>query len=349
MGDDTVMRIGIRADANEMVATGHVMRCLAIADALKKMGGEPIFISADTFPQTLIEQEGYGFIPLGADWRQMESEIAKLWQVIKEYGIKALLIDSYYVTRAYFEKLHGLAKIMYVDDLGQDIYNVDAVVCYANYHKGLLLREKYPPEVKLLLGMDYAPLRSAFSNLPPKEISSEIKELIVLSGGTDKYNFLWDFSKKILESPLFGTLDTIHILCGKYYDRYDELLQEFKGIAKFQFHRATGHVERYMLSADVAVSAAGVASYELCAVGTPAVTYIIADNQRKNAESFYEDGVMEYAGDLRCDPVLEKVIELLQGRYQDMGYRKKVSEAMRKKVDGKGAGRIAREICGMLG
>ncbi len=348
MGDDQVMRIGIRADANEMIATGHVMRCLAIADALRNIGEEPLFISADDFSQAMIKQKGYEFVSLKSDWKYPECEIEKLEQVINKYDIGILLVDSYYVTVSYFEKIHGLAKIMYIDDLGQDVYNVDAVVCYANYYKDFSLKEKYPPKVKLLQGTEYTPLRNVFSNLPPKKISSGMRELIVLSGGTDNYNFLWGFSKRILKSPLFDALETIHIICGKYYDKYDELIQEFKEIAKFQFHKAVDHIETYMLSADVAISAAGVSSYELCAVGTPTILYTMADNQRRNAESFYKDEIMEYVGDLRDESVLDRIIELLQEKYQDMEYRKKVSEIMRKKVDGKGAQRIAKKICGML-
>lgn len=348
MGDDRVMRVCIRADANEMIATGHVMRCLAIADALRNIGEEPLFISADDFSQAMIKQKGYEFVSLESDWQHPECEIEKLKQAIKKNGIGMLLVDSYYVTESYFEKLHGLTRIMYIDDLGQDVYNVDAVVCYANYYKDFSLKEKYPPKVKLLQGTDYTPLRNVFSNLPPKKISSRMRELIVLSGGTDNYNFLWGFSKRLLKSPLFDALESIHIICGKYYDKYDELMQEFKGVAKFQFHKAVDHIEKYMLSADAAISAAGVSSYELCAAGTPTILYTMADNQRRNAESFYREGLMEYVGDLRNGPVLDRIIELLQEKYQDMEYRKKVSEAMRKKADGKGAQRIAKKICGML-
>lgn len=348
MGDDNVMRIGIRADANEIVATGHVMRCLAIADELRKIGEEPVFISADNFSRAMLKQKGYEFVSLESDWKHMECEIGKLEQVISKYDIKALLVDSYYVSKLYFEKIHGLTKIMYIEDLGQDVYDVDAIVCYANYYKDLFLNEKYSSKVKLFQGTDYIPLRSRFFNLPSKRISSRIRKLIVLSGGIDNYNFLWNFSKKILGNSLFETLETIHVICGKYYDKYDELLQEFMGIGKFQFHRAVDHIEEYMLSADVAISAAGVTSYELCATGTPTIIYTMADNQKKNAKSFYEDGLMEYAGDLRCDPALDEIIELLQRKYQDFGYRKKISEIMKKKIDGKGAQRIAKEICGML-
>lgn len=339
------MRVGIRVDANEIVATGHVMRCLAIGEELKKIGQDPLFISADDVSRSQIEWKGYEFVSLGSDWKHMEEEVEKLRMVVDEHNIRILLVDSYYVSKIYFEKIHTFAKVIYIDDFGKDVYDVDAVVCYANYYKELGLEERYSSKVKLLLGTDYTPLCSRFSALPPKEISLELKKMLVLSGGTDPYDFLWYFSKRIVESSLYEALEEIHVICGRYYKKYDELLEEFAENLKFHFHKAVEDMEKYMQSADVAVTAAGVTSYELCAAGVPTITYVMADNQQKNAKSFHGEGIMECAGDLRYDAVLEGIIKLLDSKYRDFSYRNKVSEVMRKKVDGRGAWRIANEIC----
>lgn len=341
-------RIGIRVDVNETIATGHVMRCLAIAEELKKTGESPLFISADNFPRLLIEQKGYEFVSLESDWRHMEEETGRLQRAINKYHIGILLVDSYNVTKAYFEKIHTFTKVIYMEDLGKEVYDVDAVICYANYYKDLLLEERYPSEVKLLLGTKYTPLRSVFSNLLPKEISSELKRLLVLSGGTDPYDFLWKFSEAIAESRLYGILEEIDIICGKYYKRYDELTGKLAGNRKFRIYKAVEDIEKYMQSADMAITSAGVTSYELCAAGVPAITYVMADNQQKNAESFHKDGIMECAGDLRYEPVLKRIEELLDGKYRDYLYRENSSEAMMRKVDGKGAQRIAKEVCVIL-
>lgn len=340
-----MLRIGIRADVNEIVATGHVMRCLAIAEELKNLGQNLLFISANDFPRPLIEQKGFEFVSLQSDWEHMEKEIEQLRAVVDKYHIGLMLVDSYYVTKAYFEKIHSFTKAMYIDDLGKEVYDVDFAVCYANYYKDLELEDRYPASVKLFLGTRYTPLRKEFSNLPLKKISSEIKEVLVLSGGTDPYDFLWNFSQKLIESSLFETLETIRIICGKYYDKYEELTEKFAVIPKLHFHKAVKDIEKYMISADVAVTAAGVTTYELCAAGVPAITYTIADNQLGNAKSFQKDRIMEYAGDLRCDPVMERIIRLLDEKYRDFSYRNRVSKAMRQRVDGRGAERIAKNIC----
>lgn len=342
------MRIGIRVDVNKIVATGHIMRCLAIADALKKNGEHPLFILADNTFESLIEGRGYPFSFLKSDWQYMDGEVEKLQCVIERYRIEVLLIDSYFVTKQYLKKIHELTKTVYIDDLGKDIYEVDTIICYVNYYKKLLLEQKYSSKVQILQSVSYVPLRNVFSTLPQKNILSKLKKLVVLSGGTDSYNFLWNFAKKIMKHSLLERLEKVYIICGKYYDNYDKLRQEFIDVKQICFCKDVNDIEKYMLSADVAISAAGVTLYELCAVGIPTITYIMADNQYENAKSFCQEGLMEYAGDLRYDSVLDNIVELLQGKYQELEYRKKVSEAMRRKIDGKGAQRIANELCKML-
>lgn len=341
------MRIGIRVDANEAIATGHVMRCLAIAAELKKAGENPVFICADGFAGDLVKREGHEFVTLQSDWKDMDGEAEKLWEAVERHQIGLLLVDSYSVTQEYFKTIHAFTKTVYLDDLGKDVYDVDAVLCYANYYKNLALEERYSPNVRLLLGTGCAPLRGVFSDLSHKEISQDMKKLLVLSGGADPYDFLWEFSHKIAGSRIFKALEEVNVICGRYYGKFEELAERFVGNQKFRFHKAVDDIEKYMSAADAAISAAGVTTYELCAVGTPAITYTFADNQLENAKSFQEEGIMEYAGDLRYDSILDNIMTLLDGEYRDALYRKKMSERMKRKVDGKGAARVAKELCGM--
>ena len=222
------------------------------------------------------------------------------------------------------------------------------LICYANYYQKFELENRYSSNVKLLLGPKYSPLRTVFSKLPAKNIAPQIKELLILSGGTDHHGFLRDFSKQLWNSAIFEELEKIHVICGRYYNEYDKLISEFSGISKFYFYNAVENIEDYMLASDVAISSAGVVSYELCAAGTPTILYVIADNQMENARSFYEEGLMEYAGDLRFDLVSEKIIEILKEERLKIEYRERTSSIMRRKIDGKGAQRIAHEICHML-
>ena len=67
--------IWIRADANETMGSGHVMRCLSIAAALRKMGEKVCFLAADEKTVPLLEAGGQAYHVLHTDYTRMEEEL----------------------------------------------------------------------------------------------------------------------------------------------------------------------------------------------------------------------------------------------------------------------------------
>ena len=106
------------------------------------------------------------------------------------------------------------------------------------------------------------------------------------------------------------------------------------------FHVNEQNMSKLMRDCDVAVSAAGSTLYELCACGTPSVTYVLADNQIDAAEMFGRLKIMINAGDCRKnDDIASVIIESLLGMNESV--RSEMSAKMQSLVDGNGAMRIA--------
>lgn len=332
-------RIFIRTDMNKIIATGHVMRCLSIADALKENGKEPCFLLADEQAESLIQSRGYKSIVLHTIWNDMDSEIPALYSAINEYHITKILIDSYQVTQKYLTEVGKRVQIMYMDDLKLFYYPVNAVVCYANYWCKFYDGEN-DAYTFLLLGTKYAPLRKAFWNCKPKEITARADKLILLSGGTDPYDFLG----QMLMLLDLRRLEHIDVICGRYYPYYEMLLEKYKDNQNVCIYKAVSDIEIYMKKADIAVSAGGTTLYELCACGTPTISYSFADNQLDNVKQFASDGLIDYAGDLRYENVPKKVIKLIEQYQKNLELRKQRSQEMQKLVDGKGAIRLAQKL-----
>lgn len=166
---------GIRCDANSIIASGHMMRCLTIAKELVRLGESVTFFVADNESKSLYDAyvddlgASIDVVVLGTNWQDMEVELEVLIPELRKRNIDRLLVDSYKVTVPYFERLKEICPVVYLDDLNEDTYPVDMLINYSGYYKSLGYEEAYKNTCghqgqpsKLLLGLQYAPLREQF-------------------------------------------------------------------------------------------------------------------------------------------------------------------------------------------
>lgn len=327
--------IYIRTDMNDTIATGHVMRCLAIAEAARIHEEDTTFLLADAHAAGLLDKHGFPYIILHTRWDDMDSELPTIGQVIQEKQIGKMLVDSYQVTSNYLNGLTQMVKTLYIDDVNAFEYPVDALVCYANYGKTFYQNRDYQ-KTKLFLGSQYVPLRQNFSRCGKKRISSLAENLILLSGGTDKYNML----ERLLESLEKKRYKDIRVICGIYYPKYESMCEKYSMYSNIHIYKAVSDIEKHMEHADMAIAAGGTTLYELCALGVPTITYAVADNQLDNVRTFHKDGIIDYAGDVRTENVVENINFYLNLYYHDDKLRQEKSLRMQRMVDGKGAQRV---------
>ena len=86
--------IGIRVDANEKIAMGHLMRCLSIAKQLKTLKQDVLFIVSEEHSVQQVEEEGFRCICLYNSYREKNEELSRLLELIQQYRINKILIDS---------------------------------------------------------------------------------------------------------------------------------------------------------------------------------------------------------------------------------------------------------------
>lgn len=324
---------------NDVIATGHMMRCLAIADAAAELGTDTMFLLADEQAVEMIRQRGYQTIVLHSRWDDLDAELNTLRKVIAEYKMKTLLIDSYMVTHKYLQLLSEQIKTVYLDDLNAFVYPVHVLICYAVYWEKFCYPQNYR-KTRLLLGLSYTPLRKAFRSCGKKEIRAEAQNLLILSGGADRYHILQDLLPKIRREKYRH----IVVICGNYFRDYETLQKQYGSCGTISIYKSVPNIEDYMKQADLAVSAGGTTLYELCACGTPTISYSFADNQLENVRQFQQEGVIDYAGDARDMDISGTVNLLLEKYFGDPCLRRMRSEKMQALLDGLGAERIARTL-----
>ena len=331
-----------RVDMNKEIATGHMMRCLSIAEALKDNGDEAIFILADRNACGLLKEKGFDYRILHSRWDDLETELPAMTKLIKECNVESLVIDSYYATHEYLKKLTHLTETTYIDDLKRNDLCVNTVLAYSICAK----REDYEKAgnanempSKLLIGPSYAPLRKAFCDIPDKTIRLEIQNILILSGGADPYGTV----EKCIDTLVDLGQWEINAICGRYSELAGNLREKYLNTERIHIHGHVDGIEVLMQEADLCISAAGSTLYELCACGTPALSYTLADNQLDNAGSFSEKGIIPYLGDVRVDGIEDWLTTNIKVFYEYES-RKMYSGKMRNVVDGMGCSRIIKEI-----
>ena len=171
----------IRADANKSIGTGHIMRCLSIAEEFRRRGEAVTFITADNYSEEMIATKGFPVVCLHSIWNDLDRETESLVETIRTLHIEILLIDSYYVTDLYLRTIRKYTKVVYIDDVDSFIYPVDLLVNYNMYANDLDYEMRYRKagfDTQFALGCGYATLRTEFSNLH-KTVKEKVSDILV--------------------------------------------------------------------------------------------------------------------------------------------------------------------------
>lgn len=335
--------IFFRADANEQIATGHVMRCAAIAKELVEKGQEVCFLVADQVSGKVVENQGLPVIVLDKQWDDLHQEIPLMCELLKRHRPDWLMIDTYYVTPAYFRELHKWTRIAYIDDLKQFHFECDLLINYSVYASDMNYEDEYL-NAKLLLGCKYVPLRKAFRALSTHVIREDVQDILLLTGGSDTYHVALHFVNEVVKQQKKWMNVTFHIVCGRFNMDLSELEKIARQWGHLKIYPFVEHIETLMQKADIAISAGGSTLYELCVCGTPTITYSIADNQLRNVGKFAELGLMEYSGDVRKDFSYDRLLDKLRDLAKDKCARSRFSDRLIRTVDGMGTMYIAKEL-----
>lgn len=335
--------IGFRVDANEVIATGHLMRCIAIARECMRRGEECLFFLAEEKETKRLEENGLNYRILHTDWRDMESEKKLLVSIIEVEKLDCLIVDSYQATGTYLTYLERFVPVLYIDDMEREIYSVSAVLRYSLWPEDTHFQQMYQEtETALLVGMRYVPLREEFC-IKQQEWERE-KSIFITTGGTDSYNVAGKLLMECLSNIELKEY-LFHVIVGSLNSFEGELARIAEREKRVYLHKDVNNMSDYMRKCELAVSAGGSTLFELCACQIPTVCFSFADNQKGFTKELEDRGVMFYAGDARNERLLVSVIVRHLCRLsKDSVLQKKLSVKMGELVDGRGTERIVNVI-----
>lgn len=300
------MKILVRADASVEIGSGHLMRCLTLADQLRSEGAEVAFICRD-LPGgmfDLLHTRGYRYarLPMAeADCVSQQSDARETLEAAVQLfpdGVDWLVVDHYQLDAAWECMLrHYVRKLMVIDDLANRTHDCDLLLDQ-NYYRDMERRYQglVPGGCVTLLGPGYVLLRPEFqeARLRLGTRDGSIRRILIFFGGSDPTNR----TKCVLEGLLLLNRSDIQIdvVVGTANpNRY--AIQELCGhMPNVFYHCQVSNMAELIANADLGIGAGGAAMWERCYLGLPTVTVVLADNQEKTSESVAALGAIEYLG-----------------------------------------------------
>ncbi len=256
-----------RADAGFAMGTGHVMRCLALAQAARLRGWDCAFASYD-LPSGLADKLAAESIPCHplASASELPSHLADV-----------IVVDGYHFDSAYRAALRGLdcPVLCFDDNAYVPAYHADLLV-NPNFHAAALPYDRDDTIGRCLLGPAYFPLRDDLSNAArPAPVG---KRLLVTLGGSDPGGFT-----RPCVAALAAVLPPdwrIDVLVGPAVADPAGLRAALSDLgSRIRVHQDPPDLPAIMASAALAVSGGGGTLLELAALGVPTLVAITADNQ----------------------------------------------------------------------
>jgi UDP-2,4-diacetamido-2,4,6-trideoxy-beta-L-altropyranose hydrolase len=333
----------IRADASVAIGTGHVMRCLAVAQAWQDAGGWAVFALAESTAaiRARLAAESCEVVTVSsaAGTGDDASETISLG---RERKCEWIAVDGYHFTADYQRDLKDAGfKILFLDDYGHAHHYSADLVLNQNVCAREALYAKRDRHTRLLLGPRYCLLRREFSAWREwkREVPSVGRRLLVTMGGSDPENV----TARVVDAlGLVGLeeLEAIVVVGGS--SPHSELLQRPAAQTgkKISVRRDVTNIAELMAWADVAVSSAGTTCWELFLLGVPALLVDVAENQTALARELGRQHCAIHLGgpgDFTADQLAGQLETLLRSAEMRRG----ISLCCRKLVDGRGTLRVA--------
>ncbi len=300
------MRLLFRTDASLPIGSGHLMRCLTLARALRAKGHQ-IWFACRQHPGHLLgllEAEGFATLALPtlatppehgyAAWlgATEAEDAAALWQAIALTPELAgqpfdwLVVDHYGLGAEFCAAMRpGCRAILHIDDLANRHYDCDLLL-----DQNLLpeLNSRYdgllPSQCRALLGPQWALLRPEFATFHPADrqfpahFSAQLPaRLLIFFGGTDGdnlSNIAINALQQLQESHWLAD-----IVIGQANPHRLLLQQLCAQDRRLTLHIQTPGMAGLMAAADLMIGAGGATHWERACLGLPAVVVALADNQ----------------------------------------------------------------------
>ncbi len=338
----------IRADASVKTGTGHVMRCIALAQGLQDSGYDVHFAVSEC-PDSLIKllkSENLKVLKIKSKGGS-EKDAAETAKLAGKKKCGWLITDGYIFSDKYQEIIKGSGlRLLFIDDYGHCKKYCADIILNQNLYAGTHFYPKTAPFTRLLLGTQYALLRKEFTPYihRRRQIPEKAEKMLVTLGGSDPDNT----SLKIIKAVKGSRLDLqVKVVAGSANPHIKSIEKEISKSPNLQILKNVSNMPELMAWADIVITGGGSTCWETCFMGLPNIIIYCADNQKPIASSLEATGAALNLGH-NCELDGKKLVSTLKKLVGDSETRSRMSEKGRMLVDGLGAERTIYSMSGLF-
>lgn len=297
------MHIAIRVDASLAIGSGHVMRCVALASFLTRNSDVRVcFVCREHrghYCEWLIDQ-GYPVLRLPSP-QNLESEAdiggtkhgnwlgvtqaqdcSESRSVLEGRVWDWLIVDHYGLDAEWETGMRTCAnRLMAIDDLADRCHNVDLLLDQNLQGTQNRYRNLVSSNCILLLGPQYALLRSEFSEFRANKgyvRTGILKRILVFMGGSDPDNLTTSILRIV---DRIGIDVRIDVVMGRVAPHLNQVRNLCASIENCHLHVQTDEMAGLMWQSDLMIGAPGSATWERCSLGLPSILIPFASNQKE--------------------------------------------------------------------
>ncbi len=348
--------VAIRADASGKIGTGHVMRCLVLAEQIRREINDVkiifLCVREDGNLISHIQGLGYQVVELARyddveTARQLAIRISTASSESISRPIDLLIVDHYRLDVVWEQTMRELARtILIIDDLANRVHDCDALL---DQNLNQQMAERYltlvPESCRCFIGPRHLLLRPEFLlvreqmknrivELRDSSLQLSVRNILIFYGGSDPTRetmkalqavTLWLDRLRDYAGELNVCEVRVNVISGTSNPMFTEIEEQCNTMKNIQLFRHVDNMAEILLDTDIVLGAGGVAMWERCYLGVPSIVTIVAENQRSTTEYAALQGAIWNAG-WHADVTAHDLAVLLERADQDFHRRKRMSE-----------------------
>ena len=354
------MNVSFRVDSSLRIGSGHLMRCLTLANEISKSNANVSFISCNHEGNlnNMVREAGFYLYEISS--RKVEGQpklngyeawLGHTWlddaqQVnvaLTEQKCHLLFVD-HYALDSRWEHLVGVNcdKLVVIDDLANRHHDCDMLIDQTCGRQRGAYKQYIDEQTVCLLGSDYTILRPEFRTFRTdslqKRASPTYQKLLISLGGVDNENVTAQVLCALKKCQLTSTTEVIVVLGenAPHRQHVSDLLLDMPFKASLLV--GVTNMAKLMMDCDYAIGAAGSSAWERSCLGLPTILIVTAENQLEVAKSLQDRG----AAIVLSGSIEPALIQLFQEPiYEWLGT---VAKNASKLIDGDGCSRIVNQL-----